>query len=293
MRPGATTSAATGAAAPGHSELVREHLPLVSYAVAEMASRVPSYVNRDDLVSAGMFGLVQAAQSYDAERGVEFGAFARVRIRGALIDELRSRDWATRSVRVLANKAAAATDELTSALGRTPTGAEVGARLGLDAAAVEQLAADVERACVVNYDSIVLGGEGESILPVAGADPEAQVLAREKCNYLYDAVATLPERMRKVVTASFYSDRPLAEIGAELGLTESRVSQIRSEALALLRDGMDAHLGAQTPSGDQPAGRVAKRKAAYAAAIASASDYRTRLDAGSRDVAERVALSGL
>lgn len=274
------------------SELVRAHLPLVHYAVAEMSSRVPSSVGRDDLVSAGMLGLVQAASSYDPDRGVDFGAFARVRIRGALIDELRSRDWATRSVRGMARKAAAATDELTATLARTPTAAEVGARLGLAAAEMAQLAADVERACVVNYDSIVLDGDAETILPAVGADPEAQLLAREKCNYLYDAVATLPERMREVVTASFFSDRTLAEIGAELGLSQARVSQIRSEALALLRDGMQAQF-ATTAAGDVPAGAVAKRKAAYAAAVASASDYRTRLDGGSRDVAERVALSGL
>jgi RNA polymerase sigma factor FliA len=277
---------------PTCDELVRQHLPLVGYAVAELASRIPRHVNRDDLVSAGMLGLVQAAKTFNTERGVDFAVHAKRRIRGALLDELRSRDWATRSVREFARRADAASEQLAGTLGRTPTQIEVAARLGIEPAEIAQLAADVERATVVHYEAIVLGDDADAALPVHGTDPEAHLLARERCNYLYDAVATLPERMRHVVTASFFEDRTLAEIAADLGVGESRVSQIRSDALALLRDGMNANLepSAVTDPGD---GVVAKRKAAYFEAVAGASDFRGRIAGGSDDIAERVALSGL
>ena len=273
--------------------LVRNNLPLVSYAVAEIAGRIPSHVNRDDLLSAGMYGLVQAATSFDATRGAEFATYAKRRIRGALLDELRSRDWATRSVRDMARQVVAASDELTNALGRTPTSAEVAQRVGVDVNVVAQLSADVDRAIVLNYESIVLGSESEALLPTNTVDPEAQILAREKCAYLDGAVASLPERMRFVVTASFYEDRTLKEIAEELGVAESRVSQIRSDALALLRDGMNAHLEEPTGVVAPSSPRTAKRKAAYFASIAAASDYRTRAGAADADIAERVALSGL
>ena len=273
--------------------LISAHLPLVSYAVTEIASRIPRHVNRDDLVSAGMYGLVQAAQSFDAGRGFEFAGFAMSRIKGAVLDELRSRDWATRSVRGMARRADQATDALTAQLQRTPTSREVAGAMGISESAVAALSADVDRATVLNYESIILSGDAEEVLPAAGADPEAQVLARERCNYLSDAVAQLPERMRQVIQASFFDDRLLADIAGELGLSTARVSQIRSEALALLRSGMHAHLEAPTAALTPPVGQVAKRKAAYYAAIAVASDYRSRLDAGNADVAERVALAGL
>ena len=279
-------------AGPDANDLVRDHVPLVTYAVAELASRIPSYVSRDDLISAGMLGLVQAARGFDAGRGVDFPAFAKTRIRGALLDELRSRDWATRSVRGMARQAADATEALTTSLLRTPTRAEVANRLGVDTATLAQLSADVERATVLNYDSIVLGGDADQVLPATGADPEAHLLAREKCNYLHDAVASLPAQMRAVVMASFFEDRSLLDIAAELGLSESRISQIRSEALALLREGMDAALGSETATTPLPEGRVARRKAAYVAAVTSASNFRTRLEVGG-PAAERVAVSGL
>src|SRR3954469_26033471 len=118
------TSAASGMSAEQRrieEQLVREHLPLVHYAVSEMAAKVPRHVSRDDLVSAGMAGLAQAARSFDPARGISFDRYASTRILGALLDELRDRDWASRSVRSKARKMAAATDELTAKLGRAPS----------------------------------------------------------------------------------------------------------------------------------------------------------------------------
>src|SRR5436190_10620688 len=111
-------------------QLVREHLPLVHYAVSEMAAKVPRHVSRDDLVSAGMAGLAQAARSFDPTRGIAFDRYASTRIRGALLDELGDRDWASRSVRAKARKVATATDELTAKLARVPNNDQVAAHLG-------------------------------------------------------------------------------------------------------------------------------------------------------------------
>ena len=250
--------------------LVRAHLPLVHYLVAEVSQRIPAYVSRDDLESAGMAGLAQAARSYDSERGVPFDRFASRRIRGALLVELRSRDWATRSVRASARAIHQASDELTAVLGRAPSHAEVAEKLGYDLAEVDAVAAGVARANVVNYESLFEDGSADELLPVDDADaPDTCLLERERQAYLVDAVAALPARLQKVVIGYFFEERSMHELGAELGVTDSRISQMRAEALALLREGLDAQLQPEgVPAPVRPGGRVARRKDAYFAAIA-------------------------
>jgi RNA polymerase sigma factor for flagellar operon FliA len=249
--------------------LVREHLPLVHYLVAEVGQRIPAHVSRDDLESAGMAGLAQAARSYDAERGVPFDRFASRRIRGALLDELRARDWATRSVRASARAVHAASDELTATLGRAPSPSELAAHLGCAVDDVEAVAAGVARANVVNYESLFEDGTAEDLLPVDDSDaPDTCLLERERQAYLVDAVAALPARLQKVVIGYFFEERSMHELSAELGVTDSRISQMRAEALVLLREGLDAHLQPEALAKPvRPGGRVARRKDAYFAAI--------------------------
>jgi RNA polymerase sigma factor for flagellar operon FliA len=260
--------------APGTREaedaLVRAHLPLVHYLVAEVSQRIPAHVSRDDLESAAMAGLAQAARSYDGDRGVPFDRFASRRIRGALLDELRSRDWATRSVRSSARAAHNAAEELTATLGRAPSPAEVAEKLGCDVADLHAVAADVAQANVVNYESLFEDGSADDLLPVDENDaPDACLLERERQAYLVDAVAALPARLQQVVIGYFFEERSMHEIGAELGVTDSRISQMRAEALTLLREGLDAHLQPDAaPAELRPGGRVARRKDAYFAAIA-------------------------
>jgi RNA polymerase sigma factor FliA len=264
-------------------QLVRDHLSLVQHAVAEVISRVPRHVSRDDLESAALFGLAQAARTFDQTRGIAFEHHAVNRVRGAVLDELRGADWASRSVRARGRQLQQATDELTVRLGRAPSQAEVAAELGVEPAVVRKLEEDVHRATVLNYDSIVTDGEIEDLLPADGDTPDQVLVKRERLSYLVDAISALPERLRAVVTGYFFEERPMQEIATELGVTESRVSQLRSEALVLLRDGLNAHLDPDVlPSEARPGGRVARRKAAYYAAIGSASDYRARLDAEAR-----------
>jgi RNA polymerase sigma factor for flagellar operon FliA len=258
--------------------LVRQHLPLVQYVVSEVAHRVPSHVSRSDLVSAGMLGLAQAARSYDPERGIAFDRFASTRIRGALLDELRGRDWASRSVRARARGLQAAHEELMNKLGRTPTPEEVATMLDVPTETVHKLVDDVHRATVLNYDSLVMEGDAESFIAGDDAGPEEAILDRERKAYLIDAVHALPERLQRVVQGYFFEERSMQDLADELGVSESRISQLRAEALLLLKDGMNSQLEPDAVATEpRPNGRVARRKAAYYSAVATGSSPRERV----------------
>jgi RNA polymerase sigma factor for flagellar operon FliA len=259
-------------------QLVRDHLPLVHYNVSEIAARVPLSVSRADLVSAGMLGLVQAAKSFDPERGVPFDRYATRRIAGALLDELRSLDWAGRSVRAGAREMRDAVEHFTDTKGRAPSTDEIAAEMGVDERAVRKLETDVHRATVLNLDLLIESGAPEA----SGADhspsPEEVLLHREKTSYLNDAVAALPERLRRIVVASFYEDQPLTELAAEMGVSESRISQLRSEALRLLKAGLQTQLEPEQVAPEPlPNGRAARTRTAYYDAVAQGSSYAERL----------------
>ncbi|GIH81561.1 sigma-70 family RNA polymerase sigma factor [Planobispora longispora] len=257
--------------------LVREHLPLVGHIVRETLMRVPSHVNRDDLTSAGLAALAAAAHSFDASRGTPFGRFAAVRIRGALVDELRGLDWASRSVRSRARQLDSVRQELSGALGRTPTNRELANALGVAEDEVESIEEDVQRAVVLSLQGFA-PGTAEDMVQEQTAGPEELLLHRERLGYLSHAIESLPQRLRLVVTRYFLEERPMAEIADELGVTESRVSQLRAEALVLLRDGMNSQLAPEMVAAPQrPDGCVAKRRAAYYAEISAKGDLRSRL----------------
>lgn len=257
--------------------LIRENMALVGHMVREMLFKVPPHVHRDDLASAGYAALVTAAKAYDGQRGVPFGRFAAARVRGALLDELRGMDWASRSVRARARRAEVAREELTARLGRTPTPTELAELLGVAVGELSTVGDDVQRAAVLSLQGFA-AGTAEDMVAETSMNPEELLLHRERIGYLHDAVAALPERLRFVVEASFLQERPLGEVAAELGVTESRVSQLRTEALALLKDGLNTHLE-QRDNGVAKDGCVARRQAVYAAQIAARSTMATRLGA--------------
>jgi RNA polymerase sigma factor for flagellar operon FliA len=258
--------------------LVRQHLPLVDYAVNDLSRRLPAHVRRDDLVSAGMAALAMAARSFEQDRAVPFARYASRRISGALLDELRSHDWASRSVRRRAREQGEAAEQLAARLGRTPTPSEVASSLGVPVNELEANERDVHRSVVLSFQMIVDASSVDGVLPSREPTPDQVLLDREREAYLRDAVETLPERLRAVVIGVFYDERQMQDLADELGVTESRISQMRSEALALLKDGLTANLSPESlPAEDRPNGRVARRKEAYYAAIAARSDYRTRL----------------
>lgn len=263
---------------PTEDELVREHLPLVRRAVAELSARMPRHAPRDDLVSAGMVGLAQAARNFDESLGVPFHRYAATRIKGALLDELRAHDWASRPVRAKARHMDVTVERLTAKLGRHPSQAELAEAMGVDASAVRGLTTDLHRATVLNYDSMLASGDSDAVLLVDDDTPELELLERERNAYLVDAIRSLPERLQVVVRGYFFEDRSMQDIGAELGVSESRVSQLRAEALDLLKDGINSQLDPTAVEElPNPTGRVARRKAAYFAAIAASSTSSERL----------------
>jgi RNA polymerase sigma factor FliA len=273
-----STNIATTLTKNNEDELVRKNLPLVHYAVAEVAAKIPRHVSRDDLISAGMAGLAQAARNFDVERGISFDRYASTRIRGALLDELRSCDWASRSVRSRARQVQGAVEELQASLGRTPTNGEVAKHLNVEESTVEAVTEDVHRAVVLNYDSMVVDGGAEEILPSDQRSPDAILIERERQSYLHDAIDALPERLRHVVEGYFFQERPMKELADELSVTESRVSQMRAEALMLLKDGMNSQLDPEIIVDEsQSTQRIARRKQAYFDAIENNSNFKTRL----------------
>jgi RNA polymerase sigma factor FliA len=264
-------------------DIVTAHMPLVGHLVREMLARVPSHVNRDDLMSAGFAALVAAARGFDPKRGVPFARFAAARVRGALLDELRGLDWASRSVRQRARRTDTARQQLTAELGRIPTVAEVADRLGVPAEDVESADDDVHRAMVFSLQGYGTG-PAEDLVSEPSPGPEEMLLRRERLGYLRDAVDVLPDRLRTVIVEYFFAERPMTQIAKDLGVTESRVSQLRAEALSLLRDGLNTHLDPQLAAQSAAAqGCVARRREAYYALIDASGDLRTRLAATNLD----------
>ncbi len=249
-------------------------MAIVKYEVRSLSVRLPSHVTLDDLTSAGMGALAAAALSFDPERGVPFGRYAARRIKGALLDELRSLDWASRSLRARAREREAARDALATSLRREPDHRELATQMGVSVEEVRELNRDLHQSVVLRLDALVDAG-ADAMLPRHSQTPETIVVEQERENYLNAAVDSLPERLRVVIRATFFEDRPLKEVADELGVTESRISQIRTEALKMLKDGMNANLDPdQLPASDE--GLVARRRAAYYAEIAGRASHRQR-----------------
>lgn len=276
------TAARVSPALPTESteDLVRTNLPLVGHIVRDVLGRVPAHVSRDDLISAGMYALATSATAFDPTRGVPFARFAAIRIRGALTDELRSMDWASRAVRSKAREIDEVRSDLARRLGRGASDHEVASAMGTAVTDVVATVADVQRANVLSLHSLATEDAGD-LLPSNTENPEELLVRREQIGLLRDAVAELPDRLRTVITQYFFEQRKMADIADELGVTESRVSQLRSEALALLHSGFAAQQE-DTPAAQPPAsarrGRAAARSA-YVAAVAARSTLAGRLSA--------------
>ncbi|WP_243469614.1 sigma-70 family RNA polymerase sigma factor [Klenkia marina] len=220
--------------------LVTEHLALAQYAVNAVAARIslPAHVSREDLLSCAQVALVEVARRFDATAGATFATYALPRLQGAVLDELRSGDWASRSVRAAARRSDAAADALAVRLGRPPTRVELAAELQVSPAELSSLQVDVHRAVMVSIDAST-GEDGTGFdVPSTGDSPERTLVKRERARHLHEAVLALPDRLGEVVERSFFGDESLTDIAADLGVTLSRVSQMRARALTLLHAAM-------------------------------------------------------
>ena len=264
------------------SQLIEQHLPIVQHVVLQVAAHFPRYVDRNELARAGALGLVEAAQRFDPSRGVPFDRFAARRIRGAILDSVRAADWAPRSVRTLGRQLEQIEQEL-GAAGAPASPEDVATALGLSADELSRLRDRVYRSVVLALDHVVSLPDEEDLSLVdvladrTAIEPEEALETRELLGYLRDAVGLLPERHRIVIIGYFLEGRTSHDIADLLEVTESRVSQLRSEALAMLRTGIEAQY--EAPLADRPSGRAARRRDDYAQRISTANDWRTRLTA--------------
>jgi len=224
-------------------KLILFYVPLVKYVAGRVSVGLPSNVDFDDLVSYGIFGLVDAVEKFDRSRGVKFETYAVARIRGAVIDGLRSVDWVPRSVRQKARELEQTVAELEATLGRPATDAEVSEALSISVEAYYELLAEVKGISLASLDEVWVGDPdeesklryGQMIEDPVSEDPTLRVEDVEVKRVLTEAIDQLPERERLVVALYYYEGLTLKEIGEVLGVSESRVSQIHTKAIVRLR----------------------------------------------------------
>ncbi len=226
------------------NRLMEEFLPLVKYNAERIGAKLPDEVENDDLVSAGIFGLMDAIDAFDLKRGVKFETYCAPRIRGAILDELRSMDWVPRLVRSRANKLERASRELEATLGRSPTEGEIAQRMRLPAGEFEKLLRDATAVTQVSLsrkytetDSNKEVQEIDVIEDKRGRDPVHDI-QRKDLKELITRGLTRAERL--ILVLYYYEEMTMKEIGATLDLSESRVSQMHSAILKRLKDQLDA-----------------------------------------------------
>ena len=221
--------------------LILHYAPLVTMVAGRVGAGLPSTVEQADLVSYGMFGLIDAIEKYQTDRAVKFETYASSRIRGAIIDELRAIDWIPRSVRTKARAVDRAFAELEGELRRAPSEQEVAARLEIGVTELRAVFTQLSTVNVAALDDLIGAERGDSLslldtLEDPGAvDPAGNVEAQETKILLARAIERLGEREKIVLVLYYYENMTLAEIGRVLGVTESRISQMHTAAMARLR----------------------------------------------------------
>ena len=223
-------------------KLILHYAPLVKYVASRVATGLPASVEQADLVSYGMFGLIDALGKFEPGRGNKFETYAIPRIKGAIIDELRAMDWVPRSVRFKAREIDKAHTDLESMLKRAPSEQEMAERLGITKRELHDVVSQISFVSVLALDEMVNVGSdrGEQVslletLADRGIDPTSNVDAQETRGLLAAAINSLSEREKIVVTLYYFEGLTLAEIGEILGVTESRVCQIHTKAVGGLR----------------------------------------------------------
>jgi RNA polymerase sigma factor for flagellar operon FliA len=243
----AAVAVADTAAMSARDRLVMEHVPLVKTLAQRLAQRLPSQVEVSDLMSVGVLGLIDAAGRYKPASGVPFDAFARRRVQGAMLDSLRDLDWAPRSLRRMRRDVDAAVVSARRKTGREPQDADIAAEMGVSVAdyqkTLEQLRT-LDIGAIRSLDAPAEDGTSRIELCVDQSEGVfAQLERKELKVHLARAIQELPERERQILALYFEEELTLAEIGQVIGVTESRVSQLRTQALARLRTLLKQSLG--------------------------------------------------
>lgn len=296
-----TTATATGSASTGRAStpiphldpnaLAEIHLHLVDHVVHQIAARFPRHIDRDELRGAGAAGLVDAAHRYDASTGVPFARYASIRIRGAILDATRTRDWATRRLRRDLRAIESATSLLEDRFQRRPEDEEIAAELGMGVDAVRERRAAAVTSTLLTLDRPVgdPAGDGNPLADrVEEQDaawlPEPALERTELAGTLRTAIDHLPELPRRVLLEHHFGGRLLRDIADDLGVTEARTSQLRHEALHALQAYFGTAFDGVPAVPENAPGK--RRRVAYVAQVAATSTWRTRLE-GRTDAADR------
>ena len=220
-------------------KVLLEHMSIVRFVARRIHERLPQHVEMEDLVSAGMIGLIDAFQKFDARKNVQFRSYAQFRIRGAILDSLRILDWGSRDLRRKGRGIEDATQVLLSRLGRRPSETEIAEELGISLDAYQQLVGELKGLEVSSLNEVRSEDSTEEDLAYVPASPDQDPLLLcmkgEMSERLASLVATLPEREATVLSLYYVEEMTMKQIGAKLGVVESRVSQIHSAALVMLR----------------------------------------------------------
>ena len=229
--------------------LILTYAPLVKYVAGRLGAGLPTHVDESDLVSYGLLGLIDAIERYDPARDVKFETYAIQRIRGAIIDELRSMDWVPRSVRARAREIEKAIVQLEAQLLRAPTDEEIAAKLAVSVEELDDALLEISRSSIAALDELWASptGSGDAVALVDtiedphSVEPGGELERGEVTELIGEAIAALPEREKLVVTLYYYEELTLREIGEVLGVTESRVSQLHTKAILRLKGRLTAH----------------------------------------------------
>ena len=228
--------------------LILNYAPIVKYVAGRLGSGLPAHVDDGDLVSYGLLGLISAIERYEPDRDVKFETYAIARIRGSILDELRSLDWVPRSVRSRARQIERAMAELEAKFARAPTDAEIAAKVGITVEELEGSLTDISRSSLAALDELwtISGSGGDQVALIDtiedehGPQPQTAFAQTELREIVADAITSLPEREKLVITLYYYEELTLREIGEVLGVTESRVSQLHTKAILRLKGRLSA-----------------------------------------------------
>jgi RNA polymerase sigma factor FliA len=231
-------------------QLIIRYAPWVKFIALRMAAKLPSHIQAEDLISAGIIGLIDALDKFNPAREVQFKTYAQIRIQGAMKDELRALDWASRSMRQKVKRLEQAYATLEQELGRPPSSEEVASSMGIAMGEFEELLDDVKGTSLVSLEELGQGPASEdksalleALLTRQDQDPLEMLNLQDLKKALTLAIAELPEKERLVLSLYYFEELTMKEVGKVLNLTESRISQLHTQAVLRLRGKLKAYLG--------------------------------------------------
>lgn len=232
---------------------VTAFLPLVRQVVQQVQGALPASIEHDEVMSWGIDGLLDAFQKYDPSKATHFPTYARIRIRGAILDQLRSLDWVSRTVRQKANHLLRSAQQLEHQLGRQASQDELAQAMGLSLSELHQLMTEVGDLALVSLEDVAFGRNNERLsfeeyLSAPTGDPMAALLSRERAGEVARAIEQLPEKERLVMPLYYHGELTMKEVGSRLGITESRVSQLHTQAINRLRSILSGYVEDRPPA---------------------------------------------